>query len=78
MLKVDNIAHDVEMLKIRILPLEEEKVKPLNSIQIQINENIRMLAQLRARWAREEEEKQRAKPYPISTTLGTINVVEDP
>ena len=35
-----------------------------------------MLAQLKARWAREEE-KKRAKHYPISTTLATINVVED-
>ena len=36
-----------------------------------------MLAKLKARLAREEEEKQRAKHYPISTTLATINVVED-
>ena len=75
-LKVDNIAHDVEMLKIRILPLEEEKDKPISTIQIKIDENIRMVAQLKARWAREEE-RNRAKPYPISTTLATINVVED-
>ena len=54
MLKVDNIAHDVEMLKIRTLPLEEGKVTPVNAIQIQIDENIRMLAQLKARRAREE------------------------
>ena len=33
-LKVDNIAHDVEMLKIRTSPLEDEKVNPLNSIQV--------------------------------------------
>ena len=63
-LKVDNIAHDVEMLKIRTSPLEDEKVNPLNSIQVQIDENIRMLAQLRARWAREEEEEEIAKTYP--------------
>ena len=36
-LKVDNIAHDVEMLKIRTSPLEDEKVKPLNSLQVQID-----------------------------------------
>ena len=34
-LKVDNIAHDVEMLKNRTFPLEEGKVKPVNTIQIQ-------------------------------------------
>ena len=59
------------------MPLEEGKVKPINAIQIQLDENIRMLSQLKARWAREEEEKKRAKHFPISTTLATINVVED-
>ena len=53
-LMVDNIARDVEMLKIRTSPLEDEKVKPLNSIQVQIDENIRMLAQLKARCDRKE------------------------
>src|SRR4051812_4422413 len=46
-LKVDNIAHDVEMLKIRTSPLEEKKTTPMNAIQVQINENIRMLAKLK-------------------------------
>src|SRR3954469_9964738 len=41
--KVDNIAHDVEMLKIRTSPLKERKTTPMNAIQVQINENIRML-----------------------------------
>src|ERR1043165_7933080 len=36
-LKVDNIAHDVEMLKIRTSPLEERKTTPRNAIQVQIN-----------------------------------------
>ena len=39
-LKVDNIAHDVEMLKIRTSPLEDEKVKPINAIQVQIDETL--------------------------------------
>ena len=76
-LKVDNIAHDVEMLKIRTSPLEDEKVKPLNSVQVLIDENIRMLAQLMARWAREREEEERAKNLSMSTTLATIHVIED-
>src|ERR1044071_2609273 len=37
-LKVDNIAHDVEMLKIRTSPLEEKKTTHVNAIQLQINE----------------------------------------
>jgi hypothetical protein len=76
-LKVDNIAHDVEMLKIRTSPLEDEKVKPLNSVQVIIDENIRMLAQLKARWAREREEEERAKNLSMNTTLATIHVIED-
>src|SRR3954470_23991364 len=60
-LKVDNIAHDVEMLKIRTSPLEEKLTTAMNAIQVQINENIRMLAKLKDRWAREKEEEERVK-----------------
>src|SRR3954466_9245810 len=55
--KVDNLAHEVELLKIRTSPLEERTVTPMNAIQVQINENIRMLANFKKRWAREREEE---------------------
>ena len=48
-LKVDSLAHDVEILKIRTTPLESKKTEPINAIQVQINDNIRMLAQICAR-----------------------------
>src|ERR1044071_5320499 len=51
-LKVDNIAHDVEMLKIITSPPEERKTTPMNAIQVQ--KNIRMLAKIKDRWAREK------------------------
>ena len=35
-MKVDNIAHDVEMLKIRTSPLEERKTTPMNAIQFEL------------------------------------------
>ena len=54
-LKVDNIAHDVEMLKIRTSPIEERKTTPMNAIQVQINGNIRMPAKLKYVWAREKK-----------------------
>src|SRR3954470_17695351 len=38
-LKVDNIAHDVELLKIRTSTLEDRKTTPIIAIQVQINEN---------------------------------------
>src|SRR3954465_3043440 len=76
-LKVYNIAHDVEMIKIRTSPLKENKTTPMNAIQVQINENIRMLAKLKDRWAREKEEEERVKSLPTHTTLATLHVVED-
>ena len=75
--KVDNLAHEVELLKIRTSPLEERKVTPMNAIQVQINENIRMLAKLKERWAREREEEDRIKSLPTHHTVATIQVVED-
>src|SRR3954465_13269441 len=75
--KVDNIDHDVEMLKIRTYPPEERKTTPMNAIQVQINENIRMLGKLKERWAREKEEEERVKSLPTYHTIATIQVVED-
>ena len=75
--KVDNFAHEVELLKIRTSPLEERKTTPMNAIQVQINENIRMLAKLKERWAREREEEDRIKSLPTHHTVATIQVVED-
>src|ERR1043165_1948935 len=75
--KVDNIADDVEMLKIRTSPPEERKTTPMNAIQVQINENIRMLGKLKERWAREKEEEDRIKSLPTYHTVATIKVVEE-
>src|SRR4051812_24574869 len=75
--KVDNIAHDVEMLKIRTSPPEEKQVTPMNAIQVEINENIRMLGKLKERWAREKEEEDRIKSLPTYHTVATIQVVEE-
>ena len=49
----------------------------MNAIQVQINENISMLAKLKDRWAREKEEEERIKSIPTHTTITTIQVVED-
>src|SRR3954470_4576986 len=76
-LKVDNLALDIEMLKIRTSPLEERKATPINAIQMQMNENIRMMAKLKERWAREKEEEDRIKSLPTHHTVATIQVVKD-
>ena len=65
------------MLKFRTSPLEDEKIKPLNAIQVQIDENIRMLDKLKDRWAREKREEERIKRLPTHTTLATIHVIKD-
>ena len=49
----------------------------MNAIQVQINENIRMLGKLKERWAREKEEEERIKSLPTYHTVATIQVVED-
>ena len=49
----------------------------MNAIQVQINENIRMLGKLKERWAREKEEEERVKSLPTYHTVATIQVVED-
>src|ERR1041385_8078532 len=76
-LKVEILALDIEMLKIITSPLEENKATPINAIQLQINENIRMMAKLKERWAREKEEEDRIKSLPTHHTVATIQIVED-
>ena len=49
----------------------------MNAIQVKINENIRKLAKLKDRWAREKDEEDRIKSLPTHTTIATIQVVED-
>src|SRR4051812_26595877 len=67
-LKVDNLALDSDMLKIRTSPLEERKATPINAIQFQINENIRMMAKLKERWAREKIKSVELRAF-LHTTL---------
>src|SRR5437867_3026155 len=65
------------MLKIRTSPPEERQTTPMNAIQVQINENIRMLGKLKERWVGEKEEEDRIKSLPTYHTVATIKVVED-
>ena len=56
--KVDSLVIDVDLLKSKVMPNDTNESKTfakINAIQIRIDENVRMMAQLRARWEREEE-----------------------
>ncbi|KAK1668977.1 hypothetical protein QYE76_057136 [Lolium multiflorum] len=74
--KVDSLVADVDLLKSKVMPNENHHnkiVTTANAIQVRINENIRLMAELRARWDREEneklaKEKNVAKVWTITTT----------
>ena len=53
--KVDSLALDVEFLKLKVMPPDTKEIKSANAIQVRIDDNIRMLAELHARWEREDK-----------------------
>jgi hypothetical protein len=73
--KVDNLAHDVELLKLKVLPndvKENNTFLTANAIQVRIDENVRMLAELHARWEREDEMARRMKVCTITTSNDVV------
>jgi hypothetical protein len=69
--KVDSLALDVELLKLKVLPNEVKESNTFaatNAIQVKIDENVRMLAELHARWEREDEMARKMKVYIITTS----------
>ena len=56
---VDRLVHQVDMLKIKILPPNKDEMpESLKAIQVSINYNTKMIAMLRARREREEREAE--------------------
>ncbi|KAK1605046.1 hypothetical protein QYE76_028719 [Lolium multiflorum] len=74
--KVDSLAADVDLLKLKVMPNKDNEnkiVTTANAIQVRINENIRLMAELHARWEKEENEKLAkenniSKVWTITTT----------
>src|SRR5215203_3024615 len=73
--KIDSLALDVDLLKLKVMPekVEDARFAKTNAIQVRINDNIRLLAELHARWDIEEKEKLAkennvAKVWTITTT----------
>jgi hypothetical protein len=50
----------------------------LNAIQVRIDDNIRMLAELHARWEREDETARNMKVYTITTTSDVVSNASKP
>jgi hypothetical protein len=72
--KVDSLALDVELLKLKVLPHDMKESKTLNAIQVKIDNNVRMLAELHARWEREDEiARNMTKVCTITTTSDVVS-----
>jgi hypothetical protein len=77
--KVDSLALDVELLKLKVLPHDVKKSKTLNTIQVKIDNNVRMLAELHARWEREDEiARNITKVCMITTTSDVVSNASSP
>src|SRR3954469_9905937 len=72
--KVDSLALDVEFIKLKVMPPDVKENKTMNYIQVRIDDNVRMLAELHGRWEREDEIARKykiSKVYTITTTSNT-------
>jgi hypothetical protein len=70
--KVDCLALDVELLKLKVLPRDVKESKTLNAIQVKIDDNVRMLVELHARWEREDEIARNMTKICIITTTSDV------
>ena len=76
--KVDSLTLDVDLLKSKVMPNDTKESKAfakINAIQVRIDENVRMMAQLHARWEREKElakEDNIVKVFTITTTENNV------
>jgi hypothetical protein len=75
--KVDSLALDIELLKLKVLPHDVKESKTLNAIQVRIDENVRM-AELHARWEREDEMARNMKVCTITTSSDVVSNVSNP
>jgi hypothetical protein len=69
--KVASLALDVELLKLKVLPndvKESNTFAATNAIQVRIDENVRMLAELHTGWEREDEMARKIKVCTITTS----------
>jgi hypothetical protein len=76
--KVDSLALDVELLKLKVLPHDVKESKTFNAIHVKIDNNIRMLAELHARWEREDEIASNMKVCTITTTSDVVSNASKP
>ena len=71
--KVDSLALDVDLIKLKVMPHDVNESKTLNSIQVRIDDNVRMMDELRARWEREDEMARKNNITKVCTSTTTSN-----
>jgi hypothetical protein len=74
--KVDSLALDVDLLKTKVMPhdtLGDKTFATANAIQVRIDDNMRLLAELHARWEREDEIARNNKISKVCTITITSN-----
>jgi hypothetical protein len=76
--KVDSLALDAELLKLKVLPHDVKESKTLNAIQVKIDNNVRMLAELHARWEKEDKMARNMKVCTITTTSDVVSNASNP
>jgi hypothetical protein len=79
--KVDSLALDVKLMKLKVLPndvKESNTFAATNAIQVRIDENVRMLAKLHARWEREDEIARKMKVCTITTSNDVVQNASNP
>jgi hypothetical protein len=76
--EVDSLALDVELLKLKVLPHDVKESETLNAIQVRIDENVRMLAELHARWEREDKMARNMKVCTITTSSNVVSNASNP
>jgi hypothetical protein len=76
--KVDSLAIDVELMKLKVLPHDMKENKTLNAIQVRIDDNVWMSVELHSRWEREDEMARNMKVCTITTTSDVVSNASKP
>jgi hypothetical protein len=71
--EVDSLSHDVEFIKLKAMPTDVKERKTLNAIQVRIDENVRMLAELQSWWESEDEIARNNNLTKVCTITTTSN-----
>jgi hypothetical protein len=76
--KVNSLILDVDLLKLKVLPHDVKESKTLNAIQVKIDNNVRMLAELHARSEREDQMARNMKVCTITTSSNVASNASNP